>query len=332
MKSKCKYELFVRYLKGELNEKSLKHLQNWLAKSQKNKRYFEEFKKTWDFIGNAHIDKPYSEIEKQWLDLRSKLFVRHINILKIIKNLLNRRIKILISLLILLLILIPSLFYFSKEGNPEKFILTNATGKFETKTIILPDSTCITLNSSSKIYISIAQTREVKLEGEAYFVVNPSTKSTFKVKVDPGTITVHGTEFNVKNRSGKLTVYVKKGIVSFESKKGSKIYLNDKDVLNYNSYEGIFKVEKTKSDIYTQWIRGNIAFENQILVDVLNELKNYYEFDFVFANRNAMGKRITGVFHKGLTLEKIIEAISSITGLNIEISETKQGEKIIKVN
>jgi transmembrane sensor len=329
MKNKPKYELFVRFLKGELDEKSAKHLQNWLAKSPKNKRYFEEFKKTWDFMGNAHIDKPYSEIEKQWLDLQSKIFVRHIEILKIIKNLLNRRIKIL--LLILLIVLIPVFIYLLKEGKTEKLILANTTGKFETKTIILPDDTYITLNSSSKIYISIAQNREVKLEGEAYFVVNPSTKITFKVKVDPGIITVHGTEFNVKSRSDKLTIYVKNGMVSFESKNGSRIYLNSKDVLNYNPYEGIFKVEKTERDIYTQWIVGNLVFENQSLFDVLNELKNYYEFDFVFTNRNAMGKRITGVFHKGLTLEKIIETISFITGLKIETIETKQG-KIIKVS
>lgn len=333
MRRKPKYEFFVRILKGEAEEKSVKHFQNWLAKSEKNKEYFEEFKRTWSFMGNVHIDKPHSEIEKQWYKLQSKIYGRRINHFnKIMRNIFNRYIKTGIILLIPLLIFGTLLLSLLNNKNTGKFIITNSTGKFETKTIILPDSTCIILNSSSKIYISNTQTREVKLKGEAYFIVNPIAKTTFKVNVDPGTILVHGTEFNVKNRNGKLTIYVKTGKVSFESLEGTKIYLNDRDVLNYNHYEGIFKVAKSDRDIYTQWRWGNIVFENQTLVDVLNELKNYYEFDYVFANRKAMRKRITGMFHKGLTLEKIIKTISFATGLNIEINEAKQGVKLIKVN
>ncbi len=95
------------------------------------------------------------------------------------------------------------------------------TGYQETKTFQLPDGTEVMLNAHSRLQVApdveTAAVREVWLEGEAFFTVNPSVLAghaqSFVVHTSQLEVEVLGTEFNVKSRSGSTQVMLEEGSV-----------------------------------------------------------------------------------------------------------------------
>lgn len=83
------------------------------------------------------------------------------------------------------------------------------------QTIVLPDASTVHLNALSEVSFNKhhwSNNREVQLEGEAYFKV--AKGSTFVVKTNTGTVTVLGTEFNVKQRNNYFEVVCYEGLVN----------------------------------------------------------------------------------------------------------------------
>ncbi|OUR91441.1 anti-sigma factor [Flavobacteriales bacterium 34_180_T64] len=82
-------------------------------------------------------------------------------------------------------------------------------------TLILPDASNVSLNAGSSLAYNKAdwsEHRDVKLEGEAFFKV--AKGSTFNVITDLGTVSVLGTQFNVKQRENYFEVVCYEGLVS----------------------------------------------------------------------------------------------------------------------
>ncbi len=73
----------------------------------------------------------------------------------------------------------------------------------QTETFLLPDNSEVVLNAGSKITYNKKNwdnSRELSLDGEAYFKVTKGNK--FSVKTVEGTVSVLGTQFNVFARDG----------------------------------------------------------------------------------------------------------------------------------
>lgn len=100
------------------------------------------------------------------------------------------------------------------------FYTTTTDTNFKTlaaqkQTIELPDASTVHLNALSELSFNTHQwndDREVRLTGEAYFKVAKGSK--FEVKTDAGTITVLGTEFNIKQRDTYFEVVCYEGLVN----------------------------------------------------------------------------------------------------------------------
>ena len=80
--------------------------------------------------------------------------------------------------------------------------------------IELPDQSTINLNAASQISYNDNhwnKARRIALNGEAYFDVTKG--ATFKVETTLGTVTVYGTQFNVKQRNKLFEVVCYEGLV-----------------------------------------------------------------------------------------------------------------------
>jgi len=83
--------------------------------------------------------------------------------------------------------------------------VTYSTGAGETRMFELPDGTEVTLNSKTTLKhkrFFWKANRQVNLTGEAYFSVIKG--DDFKVKTHSGTVSVLGTQFNVKARESSF--------------------------------------------------------------------------------------------------------------------------------
>lgn len=152
----------------------------------------------------------------------------------------------------------------------------------------LSDGTKVWLNSGSKLVyppVFRGETREVFLEGEAYFEVTKNTDNPFYVRTDAFKIKVLGTKFNVKayhddNQSntvlseGKISMKVNDQLFSEEvilSPYQKSTLLRNSDTFQISKVDDISK--------YTSWIYGYLEFERENLADVLKSISRYYNIN-----------------------------------------------------
>ncbi len=148
------------------------------------------------------------------------------------------------------------------------------TGIGETREVVLPDQSVVTLNAKSSIAFSKdnwQDERNVKLEGEAFFSVQKGEK--FQVLTNSGTVTVLGTQFNVKDRNQFYEVICYEGKVQVDAN-SSPVQLTAK-----HSYREVHKqVTKAVLEIADTptWFNKESEFESVPYQEVLNELGRQY--------------------------------------------------------
>ena len=170
----------------------------------------------------------------------------------------------------------------------------------QTETFSLPDTSEVILNAGSKITYNKknwAKSRELSLDGEAYFKVTKGNK--FSVKTVEGTVSVLGTQFNVFVRDGFFAVACYEGLVSvtyndtiLKVPAGSKIQIEN----------GKLMMNETAEDPSPDWLAAESSFENAPLSIVVKEIERQYPVKVTLENVE-FEKRFTGSFtHKKLDL------------------------------
>ena len=140
-------------------------------------------------------------------------------------------------------------------------------------TIELPDNSKVILNTASEITFNSKQwdsKRAVNLEGEAYFKV--AQGKTFDVITQDGTVTVVGTEFNVKQRDSYFEVQCFEGIVKVVSDTISrKLFVGDTFlILNDNFTQGSIKTD------VPFWTTNVSRFNTLPFSEVVSELERQF--------------------------------------------------------
>lgn len=170
----------------------------------------------------------------------------------------------------------------------------------QTETFSLPDGSEVVLNAASKITYNKKNwddSRELSLDGEAYFKVTKGSK--FSVKTAEGIVSVLGTQFNVSARDGLFTVACYEGLVSvafndnlIKLPAGKKVQIEN----------GKLVVNETTENQSPIWLQNESSFENVPLQIVIKELERQFAVKVSLKNVN-LEKRFTGTFsHKNLEL------------------------------
>lgn len=187
----------------------------------------------------------------------------------------------------------------------------------QTETFSLPDNSEVMLNAGSKITYNKknwANSRELSLDGEAYFKVTKGNK--FNVKTVEGTVSVLGTQFNVFARDGLFTVACYEGLVSvafndilLKVPAGSKVQIEN----------GKLVINETTENPSPVWLAHESNFENAPLSLVLKEVERQYPIKVTLENIDSE-KRFTGSFtHENLDLA--LKAICEPLQLNYNKDE-----------
>ncbi|MDT0558167.1 FecR family protein [Ichthyenterobacterium sp. W332] len=195
-------------------------------------------------------------------------------------------------------------------------IKTLASEKIE---LSLPDQSSVKLNALSELTYNKktwSEKRALQLKGEAYFKVTKG--STFDVITDDGTVTVVGTEFNVKQRLNYFEVTCYEGIVKVTTPTNEK-RLNAGDsflLLNNN-----FKTAKTFSTV-PDWTENRSTFNAIPLSEVLQEIERQYTIEITSLNIDT-NRLFTGSFTHN-NLEDALKSVTLPMNMSFELSKTKQ--------
>ena len=193
-----KEELLIKWLADELTgaeQKAFEESEDY----ELNKKIIE---------GAKHFKAPPFSIDTSYEELKPKLKTKSKPVIK----LRSFQILVKIAAVFLIFVSIYALYRYNSIRKTETFANQKTT-------IELPDATLVTLYPESKITYSKFRwknNRKVKLDGEAFFVVAKGSK--FDVETSSGTVSVLGTQFNVKNRPDYFEVNCFEGIVSVNIK------------------------------------------------------------------------------------------------------------------
>ena len=204
--------------------------------------------------------------------------------------------------------------------------------------IYLSDGSVVTLNSESVLrYPSsfAGSTREVYLNGEAFFNVAKDHTHPFIVHAGKMNIRVLGTAFNVKsyaNDKNMETTLIRGAIeVTLADRPSDRIILkpNEKLVLNNNTFNkpranNLTAAEENNTNyaltnlthlrsndttiVETSWVNNELVFKDEAFSDLANQMERWYGIKIKFKNSGTKDYHFTGVFVK----ENIVEALSAL--------------------
>ena len=186
----------------------------------------------------------------------------------------------------------------------------------ETRTILLPDGTSVTLNHYSSLSYPKqfkSDNREVELSGEAYFEVSKSKKHPFIVQTETIDVQVLGTHFNVDaypdNPDVKTTLLT--GSVAVSNKNNSvHMVLKPNEVAIYNKVEQKLtrKVLENAGD-EVSWRHGEFIFDDLPLQEIARELSNSFGTTIHITDSTLRNYRVTARFRNGEDLETILSVL-----------------------
>jgi transmembrane sensor len=141
-------------------------------------------------------------------------------------------------------------------------------------TFSLPDNSEVVLNSGSEVAYkkwNWDSNRNLELKGEAYFKVAKGKK--FQVETDLGTVSVLGTQFNVKARNNRFDITCFEGRVKVNYKNKEVIVTGGQTVAFENDVQIL---AQNTSDTKPLWTSKEIGFEKEKIANIISELERTY--------------------------------------------------------
>lgn len=195
----------------------------------------------------------------------------------------------------------------------------------------LADGSKVWLNAGSSLKFPVSftdSTRQVFLEGEAYFEVSHNGKP-FIVSSGNMDIRVLGTSFNVsayKDEQHIKTTLVE-GKVSIKITDDDELSIanivltpNKQAVLN--RLDSKISVSEVNTTQYTSWMKGKLEFNNETLEIVMKRLARWYDFEYEFENNKAKEFHFTARMNNNESISSILHMLEMTTDVKFEIKES----------
>jgi transmembrane sensor len=190
-------------------------------------------------------------------------------------------------------------FYNSRES--QKMMEVSAANQI-LKTFALPDGTLVTLNTNTKIKYPqtfTGNTREVTIEGEAFFQVTPNKDKPFIIHAGNAQIKVLGTSFNVN---------------AYPSAKSVEVIVETGKVQVLNKTT---ETNETNELILTPGERGTLVYSSNSLLKSANQ------------NPNFLAWKTRNLIFKATSLAEVIENLEKVYNVNIQMADPKLNELLL---
>lgn len=189
------------------------------------------------------------------------------------------------------------------------------------KLLRLPDSTLVFLNTASSISIASNfndSSRDIELQGEAFFEVKHDATRPFKVKVGPLTTKVYGTAFNIEGYAGseQLRIALKQGKIGISNETMPEQILKPGEIMLYHKSRSTTETHQITGASIGDWTTGQISFYKTPLRDAFSTIANKYGVKFKYDN-SIKDQTITASFGNA-PLQKVLNHLSYIWNLRFQ--------------
>ena len=209
----------------------------------------------------------------------------------------------------------------------------------ETREILLPDSSIVTLNANSKLEVlsnwDSQSFREVWLEGEAFFHVRKKptadtkhrkTKDLIKFTVHTNNLDVNvlGTEFNVNERRGRTRVVLEHGQVQLNLKEvqlGAQVTMNPGEMVEVVPQESRVMKKEVDPKLYSSWTTHKLILNNTPLFEIASTLEDSFGYKVIFKDPRHAKRLVRGVLPLN-DMNILLEALAN--SLDLKVTKDKQ--------
>ncbi len=311
------YDLISRYFSGEASVDEIIDVERWKAVSPENANVIEQCRKVWEKTGQSNLFADIN-LDDEWNSFQKAINHPSHEAEKNIYRQVLIPIYRIAAVIVLGLLLGFSAIYIYNSMKLEKFYAGNSQ-----QVIDLPDESKVFLNKNSRISFdeSFDNSREIVLDGEAFFNVVSDPSRPFIVKTGKLRVEVLGTSFNVQGykKEESVKVIVESGRVAVYEKSNidAQDVLQKGDKIEYYRKSGERKLSQNQDKNYNSWRTGILSFENSSLEEVLNKLTEIYDVNFQISNRDLYKCRISVKFDNS-ELEYILNTLSVTLDISFE--------------
>ncbi len=347
MSSQPKPSLLAKYLSGECTDQEREVVEKWLKADKNNANLLNSLNAIWA------VKEPTTETsdtETIWSNVAERISKVNTSENREFEGFFKSNIKKTSSPLIfkliqspafryaavflIIIILIPVLYYLNTQQNNIDNILTWKTVTVENggqSTVTLSDGSKLILDAGSRLEYPenfSNESREIKLEGEAYLEVEHDFPKPFKVRTANALIEVLGTKFNIRSwkESKKVEVAVVDGKVALEiSDNPKKQIILEKGFAGSLSSDGdLTNPERVDINSYLSWMNGKISFDDVLFSEILAQVERWYDVRFSLRDSTFINDRLTVSINKN-SLRNVLDVLTALTNTQYK----KEGNIVI---
>jgi len=220
-------------------------------------------------------------------------------------------------------------FIFSLQ-KPDTYLVES--GMKENTRVVLPDSTVVYLNSSSKFSYKSdfgKETRDVYLDGEAFFDVAKQDGHPFVVHTDRTSITVYGTKFDLCSYSVDDSVYavLVEGSIDFKTPCAT-VKMVPGELVTFDKTDSSISKRCVNVDCWLSWMNGRINLSAFPLAKLFKRLSILYDSPINYSPVKYGNLTINALLNSSDSLENILEALEILTP--IKWSQSEDGAIYVK--
>ncbi|HXB08255.1 MAG TPA: FecR domain-containing protein [Puia sp.] len=192
-----------------------------------------------------------------------------------------------------------------------------ATPKAGQFTLTLPDGTKVWLNNASALRYPVAftgNTRDVDLNGEAYFEVAKDAAHPFLVHTTsgpagPATIEVLGTSFNIMAYSDESTerATLVEGSIRY-SHAGRQALLKPEEQSVLDAHGNLKTLKAVNVDEVTAWKNGFFHFDHTNLESTMRQLARWYDVTVSYQG-NIAPQEFVGKIQRNMPLKTVLKGL-----------------------
>lgn len=195
--------------------------------------------------------------------------------------------------------------------------------------IRLSDSSLVYLAGGSRLrYPSrfVGKTREVILNGEAFFEIAKNPKKPFIIQSGKIKTRVVGTSFRIDAFKDKpFLIEVATGKVSISHQQGDLetrlALLTPGQTLSWKDHRAT--LGETDAEDVSEWKNGRLVFDGASLREVAEVLERWYNVDINFKSQRKAGQRITITLSATVPITDILQVLAKVARLQYKV-EGKQ--------
>ena len=335
-----------KFIQGKCTPEESRIIMEWFNThgDEKFLELIEEDWHNWENNTSEHagrlrhaLDKIHAKISEKELDLihKEKQISPAITPYRL-HNYGNYAAAALIGLLLIAAIIFVSRFSAAPDGEKVVALKSKQVPFGQKATIYLSDGTKVMLNAGSHITFPerfSENSREVLLEGEAFFEVVKDQVRPFSVVSGDVTTIALGTSFNVKayGNGDRVEVALATGKVKVRYNRDMKdpVILLPGELLSLETSTDTFNKENFIAKEKLGWTESLLYFKDAEAQEVFKTLERWYGVEFIF--NKAVKKRwsYSGEF-KNKSLEIVLQGIAYVKEFEFSFKEGKQVEIYFK--